>query len=823
MKKYLFGKTVAALSGMTMAFTMTAGTFPFAYAGTDTMPVSSELQDTDKKDNIKPLKDVCEGFFRTGTRASVIDIQNYGDFIKTHYNSITPANELVPENIIDQKKCKQDGNNVETIVSFNESTDKVLSFCEENEIPIRGNCFVWYSQTPLWFFKENFDMSADYVSPEVMNQRLESFIKNTFAEIKEKYPKLKIEAYDVCKELFVNDGGGYRPKDNNYWMAVYGGDNSFVYNAYKYAREYAPEDCKLFYSDYNEYMPDKRDDIYNLASGLCYDGLLDGIGMQGYFICSDSMIMDVAKAYYDFKSLGVDVQFTELNLSCNNNEDTAAEQYAEIFRLCMKNKETTNLITFDIPSDASDNVWRWRRSDIRRLFNSNLSPGKAYYKLCELAEEMRKREAQKEQIGQNTGLKDVFEDFFKAGAVINHINEPDTSADFLKKNYNLLTPSALTPDMILDMESTISSGSDTDIKVNLSNADKILKFCEDNGISIRGNCFVWYSQTPSWFFRENFSSSEKLVSPEVMNKRLESFIKNTFAELKEKYPKLVVSSYDVCNEVFENDTGSIRAAKNNTWMEIYGDESYIENAFRYARQYAPEECKLFLSDYNEYYPEKCDAIAELAASLKELGVLDGVGMQSWLSYAGVTPDMWKDAFYKFTDLGLDIELTNLEMYKISYGESEMLFTEIMKICLENKDHISSVTMSGASDKALTYGHWGEKKDNVLFDYYEQPKQAFYELYYLADELRSKDENVQNTEITDDTENTDNTENADNAENVLCGDANSDGIVNAADLSVFVNYLLSEDADYSEAALDMNGDEKVTIVDLIMLKNKLLEN
>ncbi len=108
-------------------------------------------------------------------------------------------------------------------------------------------------------------------------------------------------------------------------------------------------------------------------------------------------------------------------------------------------------------------------------------------------------------------------------------------------------------------------------------------------------------------------------------------------------------------------------------------------------------------------------------------------------------------------------------------------------------------MSAPSDYSLSIG-WGAEKDDVLFDYQRQPKQAFYDIYNIAEELRTDDDSV------------------------LDGDANSDGVVNAADLYVFMNYLLlKDDVKYSESALDMNGDGKVNIVDLIMIKTMLLES
>lgn len=36
------------------------------------------------------------------------------------------------------------------------------------------------------------------------------------------------------------------------------------------------------------------------------------------------------------------------------------------------------------------------------------------------------------------------------------------------------------------------------------------------------------------------------------------------------------------------------------WVKIFGDNSFIEPAFEYARKYAPEGCKLYYNDFNEY-------------------------------------------------------------------------------------------------------------------------------------------------------------------------------------------------------------------------------
>ncbi len=52
---------------------------------------------------------------------------------------------------------------------------------------------------------------------------------------------------------------------------------------------------------------------------------------------------------------------------------------------------------------------------------------------------------------------------------------------------------------------------------------------------------VWHSQTPDWFFKENFNDDGAWVSKEVMIKRLENYIKNLMQTLKDEYPEVEFS------------------------------------------------------------------------------------------------------------------------------------------------------------------------------------------------------------------------------------------------------------------------------------------
>ena len=325
------------------------------------------------------LKDAFQGKFRIGTSVSPNEL-NYGaDFIKKHFNSITPENELKPDSILNQQACQQMGNNVNTQVRFQGGTAATLKFCEQNKIPLRGHTFVWYSQTPDWFFRQNFNQGGNYVSKDIMNQRLESFIKNTFELLAKEYPGLEVYSYDVCNELFVNDGGGMRPAGNSRWVQVYG-DDSFVMNAFTYAKKYAPSGCKLYLNDYNEYMPAKTNDIYNMAMKLKEKGVIDGIGMQSHLDVSYPSAQVYGTALDKFLSTGLDVQITELDIT-TNNEDSQAKLYKEIFSLAYKNADKMSAVTVWGTQDSVS----WRRQQNPLLFGNNYTPKKAYYAVMEVA------------------------------------------------------------------------------------------------------------------------------------------------------------------------------------------------------------------------------------------------------------------------------------------------------------------------------------------------------------------------------------------------------------------------------------------------------
>lgn len=322
------------------------------------------------EEDIPSLKDAYADYFKLGCASTATELQTKAtqELIKKHYNSLTLGNELKPDSTLDLKASRaylaETGDDTDPQISLANAA-ALLGFAEENNIPVRGHVLVWHSQTPDWFFKENYDADGDWVTPEKMNKRLENYIKNIMEAIKTQYPKLNVYAWDVVNEAFKDTGGMRDAGSNNTvngqsaWISVYG-DDSFIETAFTYARKYAPKGCKLFYNDYNEYIEAKRDDIYEKCGELAAKKLIDGVGMQSHIKMSSPTIALYEEAIRKYDSLGLEVQITELDIDQKSNSEEAqlelAQRYNDVFTLYKKLKDEGVNITAVVIWGITDNT-----------------------------------------------------------------------------------------------------------------------------------------------------------------------------------------------------------------------------------------------------------------------------------------------------------------------------------------------------------------------------------------------------------------------------------------------------------------------------------
>ncbi|NLU38853.1 MAG: hypothetical protein GXX78_08190 [Bacteroidales bacterium] len=179
--------------------------------------------------------------------------------------------------------------------------DKFVEFGIQNNMHITGHCLVWHSQAPRWFFT---DSEGKEVSPEVLKERMKKHIYTVVGRYKG-----KIKGWDVVNEAIEDDGSFRKSK----FYQILGED--FIKYAFQYAHEADP-DCELYYNDYSEAIPAKRDGIARMVKKLKDQGIrIDAVGMQCHVGLDYPSLEDYEKAIQTYSALGVKVMVTEMEIS----------------------------------------------------------------------------------------------------------------------------------------------------------------------------------------------------------------------------------------------------------------------------------------------------------------------------------------------------------------------------------------------------------------------------------------------------------------------------------------------------------------------------
>ena len=289
------------------------------------------------------LKDACNGYFLLGVGINGSTLENlttyddeYMSLVKKHFNSVTMSNLMKSCYILRQEESQKSPDGM-PVLGF-ETIDDTLQWCMDNGIKMRGHTLVWHTQAPGWFFREGYRDDGNYVDKETMLARMESYIRQMLEHVQENYPGV-IYCWDVVNEAVDPDKGDTdsfflcRTELNgepNPWYVTIGPE--YVEAAFRFARQYAAEDVKLFYNDYNTYEAKKRDAICKLCEDLKEKGLIDGVGMQGYWSTDYPNITAITDTVKIYSKLDLEVQITELSVGVNEETEKEFEKQAKRYR-----------------------------------------------------------------------------------------------------------------------------------------------------------------------------------------------------------------------------------------------------------------------------------------------------------------------------------------------------------------------------------------------------------------------------------------------------------------------------------------------------------
>ena len=330
----------------------------------------------------KGLAELYQENFPIGIALSGYILQNteqYGQVILENFNSITCENEMKPDSLLDQaaSQANLEDAYLHAAVHFDNCMPAV-KFASEHGMKIRFHTLVWHSQTPKWFFTEDYTDEGRLVDRDVMLARMENYIADVLGYFQENYPGL-VYAVDVVNEAFdVGDGDetGIR-MNKNLWYETVGAD--YYYQAFVFARKYASKDMKLFYNDYG--CMDKADLILEHLARAREEGLIDGIGMQSHLSTDDKIQYKFMLAVKKFCDAGYEVQATELDIGVKEDSDSAFLLQGRKYRSFFKNMKAlqeegypvTGITVWGLNDDLS-----WRRDEKCLLFDGDMNPKNAY-------------------------------------------------------------------------------------------------------------------------------------------------------------------------------------------------------------------------------------------------------------------------------------------------------------------------------------------------------------------------------------------------------------------------------------------------------------
>ena len=405
--KYL-AKLTFAQGDLNLIFVMSGNSiFPIDLIYTDSISEQKYYEYTKEDAESESLGELCAPFFRLGcgitggsTHDTAVKVPKFMETVEKHFTSATYTNLMKPSYLLSQAgsiKSAKDGNG-EPVLNFS-ACDPLLQWAKKHNKQIRGHTLVWHVQVPEWFFRVDYKSDGELASKDLMKFRMESYIRQYLTYVQTNYPGV-VYCWDVVNEAVDPsrgdpdsyfacrryDGDGVR---KNWWYWTMGPE--YVELAFTYARKYADPNVKLFYNDFSTVDLKKRECIFELCQNLVAKGLIDGIGMQGYWDVKNPSLKTIKDTIERFAETGLEIQLTEWSISAPTEDEagfaTQAERYASIFRLLQKldtqggGKANITCVSFFGVQDHY--VLSKTDKTTSRLFDRNFDPKPVYYAIAD--------------------------------------------------------------------------------------------------------------------------------------------------------------------------------------------------------------------------------------------------------------------------------------------------------------------------------------------------------------------------------------------------------------------------------------------------------
>ncbi len=262
--------------------------------------------------------------------------------------------------------------------------DRLVTFCQEARIPLRGHCLIWNDWTPEWVRK----LSAE---------RCAYWLDRHIDEVVSRYAG-RLAAWDVVNEPFWPGhglAGGFR---NGPWFAAMGQD--YVVRAMKRARAADPtgqislnEAGPEWESVWSATSKPYRDGLMRLVDEIHAAGVqLDRVGLQCHWFPEFTFDGDAFSGYlHELAQRGVTLSLSEIDVndawlrgSDAARDAQVASRYEQLIRAALREPKVDSFIVWQLSDNASwlngaRKLWGPNGQRPRPLpFDAQLRPKLAY-------------------------------------------------------------------------------------------------------------------------------------------------------------------------------------------------------------------------------------------------------------------------------------------------------------------------------------------------------------------------------------------------------------------------------------------------------------
>jgi endo-1,4-beta-xylanase len=247
-------------------------------------------------------------------------------------------------------------------------------------------------------------------------------------------------------------------------------------------------------------------------------------------------------------------------------------------------------------------------------------------------------------------------------------------------------------------------------------ADALVAYAEANEMRVKGHALLWHEALPDWV---------KALSPGALQAAIEDRIRTVVGRYRGR-----IVAWDVVNEAVADGRPGLR---DTVFLQKLG-ESYLELAFRVAREADPD----VLLIYNDYGAEglgrKSDDVYTLVRRLVERGVpIGGVGLQMHVAAQNRPPTADIAAnMRRLADLGLRVNISEMDVrirdvpgtQAVRLQVQRREYQDIVAVCM-NEPACHAVTFWGFTDRHSWIDAFFGPDDPLLFDDAYAAKPAFF--------------------------------------------------------------------------------------------------